>query len=91
MKVLEKELQQKIQIFESQNVIVKFDNILELKFEMNNININYNRKNGFLNITEKSTNNKIKLNIVSAYMIDLTKKVLKINLDNSLDLKIMIK
>lgn len=91
MKILENEIQEKIKIFEKQNVIVEFDNILEAKFEMHKIHINYNRKNGFLNIAEASTNNEIKLNIASAYRIDLTDNIFKINLDNSLDFKIMIK
>lgn len=91
MKVLEKELQQKIQIFEKENVIVEFDNILESKFEMHNIHINYDRKNGFLYISEETTDNEIKLNIVSAYRIELGNNTLEIKLDNSLDFKIMLK
>ena len=91
MKILENEIQEKIKIFERQNVIVQFSNILEAKFEMHNIHIDYNRKSGFLNIVEASTNNEIKLNIASAYRIDLTDNILKIDLDNSLDFKIMIK
>lgn len=91
MKILEKELQQKIQIFEKENVVIMFDNLLQAKFEMHNIHINYNIKNGFLNITEESTNNEINLNIVSAYRIELEDNTLEIKLDNSLDFKIMIK
>ena len=90
LKILDKDLNQKIKIFNNKNVIVIFDDILEAKFYLNNIHINYNYQKGILNIKEETTNNEINLNIVSAYLIDLTDNVLHIGLDNSIDFEIRI-
>lgn len=91
MKILEKELNEKVKIFKNKDVVIIFDDILEAKFYMNNIHIEYSYKTGFLNIKEEATNNEINLNIVSAYLIDLTDNVLHIGLDNSLDFEIRLK
>lgn len=91
MKILEKELNEKVKIFKNKDVVIIFDDILEAKFYMNNIDIEYSYKTGFLNIKEEATNNEINLNIVSAYLIDLTDNVLHIGLDNSLDFEIRLK
>ena len=58
---------------------------------MNNIHIQYNYNKGILGIKEEKTNNEINLNIVSAYLIDLTNNILHIGLDNSLDFELRIK
>ena len=91
MKILEKDLNEKIKVFNNKNVIVVFDDILEAKFYMNNIHIQYNYNKGILGIKEEKTNNEINLNIVSAYLIDLTNNILHIGLDNSLDFELRIK
>lgn len=91
MKVLEKELNEKIKIFNNKDVVIIFDDILEAKFYMNNINIYYDYSKGFLHIKEETTQNEIKLNIISAYLIDLTNNILHIGLDNYIDFKIEIK
>ncbi len=91
MKVLEKELNEKVKIFKNKDVVIIFDDILEARFYMNKIHIEYNYKTGFLHIKENKTNNEINLNIVSAYIIDLTENVLHIGLDNSLDFEIRLK
>lgn len=91
MKVLEKELNEKVKIFNNKDVVIIFDDILEARFYMNNINIYYDYSKGFLHIKENKTNNEINLNIVSAYIIDLTDNVLHIALDNSLDFEIRLK
>lgn len=91
MKIKEKELNQKIKIFNNKDVIVIFDNLFEAKFYMKNINIYYNYKKGFLHIKEGLTSNEINLNIVSAYYMDLTDNRLHIGLDNSIDFEIRIK
>lgn len=90
LKILDKELNEKIKIFNNKNVIIVFDDILEAKFYMNNIHIHYNYNKGILYIKEETTNNEIHLNIVSAYLIDFTDNVLHIELDNSLDFEIRI-
>lgn len=91
MKISEKELKEKIKIFENEDIIVKFDDLLEARFEMNNIHINYNRKTGYLHIEDSTNDNDININIVSAYDIDLDCMNLQILLDNSIELTIMKK
>lgn len=91
MKILDKDLNKKIKIFNNKNVIIEFDDILETKFYMNNIHIKYNYKNGYMHIKEETTQNEINLNILSAYLIDLTNNILHIGLDNSLDFEIRVK
>ena len=90
MKILEKDLNEKIKIFKNKNVMVVFDDIFEAKFYMNNIHINYNYQKGILHIKEEKTQNEINLNLVFAYLIDLTDNVLHIGLDNSIDFEIRI-
>lgn len=90
MKILEKDLNEKIKIFNNKNVIIVFDDIFESKFYLNNIHIDYNYKKGILNIKEEKTQNEINLNLVFAYLIDLTDNVLHISLDNSIDFEIRI-
>lgn len=91
MKILEKDLNEKIKIFKNKNVMVVFDDILEAKFYLNNIHIDYNYKKGILHIKEEKTQSEINLNLVFAYLIDFTDNVLHIGLDNSIDFKIRLK
>ena len=91
LRILEKELNGKVKIFDNKDVVIVFDDILEAKFYMKNINIYYDYSKGFLHIKEETTQNEINLNIISAYLIDLTDNVLHIALDNSLDFSIRLK
>lgn len=91
MKILETELNEKVKIFNNKDVVIIFDDLLEAKFYMKNIKIYYSYKTGFLHIKEETTQNKINLNIISAYLIDITDNVLHIRLDNSLDFEIRLK
>lgn len=91
MKVLEKELNEKVKIFNKKDVVIIFDDMLEAKFYMNNIDIHYNYNNGILHIKEETTQNEINLDIVSAYYMDLTNNVLHIKLDNYIEFTIKIK
>lgn len=91
MKILDKELNEKVKIFSRKDVIIVFDDLIEAKFYMKNIDIHYNYRTGFLHIKEKTTNNEIHLNIISAYMIDITNNILHIGLDNSIDIEIKLK
>lgn len=91
MRIIEKELKEKVKIFENEDVIVKFDDLLQARFEMNNIHINYNIKTGFLHIEDLANDNEIKINIVSAYNIDLEYMNLQIQLDNGIEFTIMKK
>ena len=91
MKILETELKEKVKIFNKKDVVIIFDDILEARFYMKDINIYYDYNKGFLYIKEETTQNEINLNIISAYLIDLTDNILHIGLDNSLDFEIRIK
>lgn len=91
MKVLEKELNEKVKIFNKKDVVIIFDDLLEIKLYMNNINIDYNYNKGILHIKEEKTRNEINLDIVSAYYMDLTNNVLQIKLDNYIDFEIRLK
>lgn len=91
MKILETELNEKVKIFNNKDVVIIFDDLLEAKFYMKNINIDYNYNKGILHIKEETTQNEINLNIVSVYLIDITDNVLHIGLDNSIDFEIRLK
>lgn len=91
LKILENELSEKIKIFNKKDVVIVCNDILEAKFYMNNINIEYSYKTGLLHINEERTNNEINLNIALAYLIDLADDILYIRIDNSLDIEIKIK
>lgn len=91
MKILETDLNEKVKIFNNKDVVIIFDDILEARFYMNKIHIEYNYKTGFLHIKENKTNSEINLNIISAYLIELTNNILHIGLDNSLDFEIRLK
>ena len=91
MRIIEKELKEKVKIFENEDVIVKFDDLLQARFEMKNIHINYNIKTGFLHIEDLANDNEIKINIVSAYNIDLEYMNLQIQLDTGIEFTIMKK
>lgn len=91
MKILEKELKEKIKIFENQNIILKFDDLIQARFEMNNIHINYNIKTGFLHIEDSVNDNEIRINIASAYNINLECMNLQILLDEGIEFTIMKK
>jgi len=91
LKITDKDLKEKVKIFNNKDVVIIFDDMLEARFYMNKIHIGYNYKTGFLHIKENKTNSEINLNIISAYLIDLTNNILHIGLDNSLDFEIRLK
>lgn len=91
MRITEKELKEKIKIFENEDIIIKFDDLLQARFEMNNIHINYNIKTGFLHIEDSTNDNEIRINIISAYNLDLKCMNLQIFLDNGIEFTIMKK
>lgn len=91
MKILERDLKEKVKIFEGQDVVVKFDDLLQAKFEFSAVHINYNRRTGFLHIEDATNDNDININIVSAYHIELEKHNLQIFLDNDIELQIIKK
>ena len=91
MRITEKELKEKIKIFENEDVILKFDVLIQGQLEFNKININYNRKTRYLHIADTTNNNKLKINIASVYEINLECANLQILLDDDIDIMIMKK
>lgn len=91
MKITDKDLKEKVKIFNKKDVVIIFDDMLEAKFYMNNIDIHYNYNKGILHIKEETTQNEINLDIVSAYFIDITDNMLQIKLDNYVDFEIRLK
>lgn len=88
MKITENELKEKVKIFEGQNIIVQFEDLLEATIEMNSVHINFNLKNGMLHIEDGANDNEIRLSIASAYKIEANEEWLKIYLDNEIELTI---
>lgn len=88
MKITEIELKEKVKIFEGQNIIVRFDDLLEAIIEMNSIHINFNLKNGMLHIEDGTNDNEIRLSIALVYIIEANEEWLKIYLDNEIELTI---
>lgn len=88
MKITENELKEKVKIFEGQNIIVRFDDLLDATMEINSVHINFNIKNGMLHIEDSTNDNEIRLSIASAYKIEANEEWLKIYLDNEIELTI---
>ena len=91
MKITEKELKEKVKIFEGKNITVQFEDLLEATIEMNSVHINFNLKNGILHIEDGTNDNEIRLSIASAYKIEANDELIKIYLDNEIDLTITTK
>ena len=91
MKITENELKEKVKIFEGKNITVQFEDLLEATIEMDSVHINFNLKNGMLHIEESTNDNEIRLSIASAYKIEANDELIKIYLDNEIDLTITTK
>ena len=91
LKITEKELKEKVKIFEGKNITVQFEDLLEATIEMNSVHINFNLKNGILHIEDGTNDNEIRLSIASAYKIEANDELIKIYLDNEIDLTITTK
>ena len=91
MKITEKQLKEKVKIFEGQNITVQFDDLLEATIEMNSVHINFNIKNGMLHIEDSTNDNEIRLSVASAYKIEANDELVKIYLDNEIELTITTK
>lgn len=91
LKITESELKEKVKVFEGQNIIVRFDDLLEATIEMNSVHINFNLKNGMLHIEDVANDNEIRLSISSAYKIEANDELVKIYLDNEIELTITAK
>ncbi len=91
MKITENELKEKVKIFEGKNITVQFEDLLEATIEMDSVHINFNLKNGMLHIEDSTNDNEIRLSIASAYKIEANDELIKIYLDNEIDLTITTK
>lgn len=87
MKIGEYELNDKLKEFDLKSITVYFNELLHAKIKMNGVKINYNIKNGYLNIKDEINNN-ISINIASAYNIQAKAKEISIKLDNGINIRI---
>lgn len=91
MKITENELKENVKVFEGKDIVVQFEDLLEATIEMKNVHINFNLKNGILHIEDGKNDNEIRLSIASAYKIEANDELIKIYLDNEIDLTITTK
>lgn len=91
MKILEKDLKEKIDSFKNKDVIIQFDELFEATLNFYNIDITYNMRNGFLSILDKINNNNITINITSVITMDYEENFLEMELDNYINFKIIKK
>ncbi len=88
MKVEENQINQKLKIFRNKNVLIETMGDYKLRFELYNIQLYFNNKNGLLHITDYTKKNKLVVNITQICYIDIDNRILKIQLD---ELSIIIK
>ena len=88
MKVEENQINQKLKIFRNKNVIIETLGDYKLRFELYNIQLYFNDKNGLLHITDYTQKNRLVVNITQICYIDIDNRILKIQLD---ELSIIIK
>ena len=88
MKIEENQINQKLKIFRNKNVIIETMGDYKLRFELYNIQLYFNNKNGLLHITDYTKKNKLVVNITQICYINLENRILKIQLD---ELSIIIK
>lgn len=81
MKVEENRINQKLKIFRNKNVIIETVGDYKLRFELYNIQLYFNNKNGLLHITDYTKKNKLVVNITQICYINLENRILKIQLD----------
>lgn len=88
MKIEENQINQKLKIFRNKNVIIETMGDYKLRFELYNIQLYFNNKNGLLHITDYTQKNRLVVNITQICYIDIDNRILKIQLD---ELSIIIK
>ena len=88
MKVEENQINQKLKIFRNKNVVIETMGDYKLRFELYNIQLYFNNKNGLLHITDYTQKNRLVVNITQICYIDIDNRILKIQLD---ELSIIIK
>lgn len=88
MKIEENQINQKLKIFRNKNVVIETMGDYKLRFELYNIQLYFNNKNGLLHITDYTQKNRLVVNITQICYIDIDNRILKIQLD---ELSIIIK
>lgn len=91
MRITEKELKEKIKIFENQDIILKFDILIQGQIEFSKISVSYNKQTSYLQITDTTNDNELKINIASVYEINMRHHNLQMKLDDDIELIIMRK
>ena len=91
MKITEKELKEKIKIFEDDDIILKFDVLIQGQIQFDRASIGYNRQTSYLTITDGVNGNELKINIASVYEINMRQHNLQMKLDDDIELIIMRK
>lgn len=91
MKITEKELKEKIKIFNDEDIILKFDVLIQGQIQFNRASISYNRQTSYLQITDGINGNELKINIASVYEINMRHHNLQMKLDDDIELIIMRK
>ena len=81
MKVEENQINQKLKIFRNKNVVIETMGDYKLRFELYNIQLYFNNKNGLLHITDYTQKNRLVVNITQICYIDIDNRILKIQLD----------
>ena len=81
MKIEENQINQKLKIFRNKNVVIETIGDYKLRFELYNIQLYFNNKNGLLYITDYTKKNKLVVNITQICYINLENRILKIQLD----------
>ena len=81
MKIEENQINQKLKIFRNKNVIIETMGDYKLRFELYNIQLYFNNKNGLLHITDYTQKNRLVVNITQICYINLENRILKIQLD----------
>ncbi len=87
-KVFENELEGYVQKLSNKDVILKLEGIVKEKIKMENVECNYNIRNGIFKIKDKTAN--INIDISSVYRIEINENnsMLVIYLDNGIDIRI---
>lgn len=89
MRITEKELKEKIKIFDNEDIILKFDILIQGQIEFNKITIAFNPQTSFLQITDGVNGNELKINIASVFEINMRHHNLQLKLDDDVELIIM--
>lgn len=87
-RVIEKELQQYVQKFDSKNIILNLGGVINAKIQMEKVKSNYNTRNGIMSLCDLKSNIKIDTSSVYKMQVSENETIFEVYLDNGLDLRI---